>query len=905
MVIDMEVFNEIKNEIKTGKVIYSILILVLISSLSIVVIYSTIFTDSGKNVDNGIFPSEILDMYISSEDHFFSNSELSGSENDVAVSVISDSENNIYIGGYTYSHDFPISNAFQPTFGGGAIDAFVTKYSSNGILLWSTYLGGSKQETIWDFTNDPTDNGLIITGWTSSEDFPIKNAFQPTFGGEWDVFVTKLSPNGDLVSSSYFGGSAGDEGLSLHYSSRGEIIVVGKTTSNDFPLKNAIQNVMSSNESEGFIFSIKDSQIIFSSYIGGNNSDTAYSVTENASGKILVAGTTLSTDFPLMNAFNDSIQGFQDGFISSFDKEGKLIFSTYFGGPGFDIIKDMSFNSDNELIITGNTNSAIFPGLYESFGVVKEENIFVSKINFNNKNITSILIGGISKDYVESLILNNENEIFIAGKTSSLDYPTQGFVQNGQTGGNFNGFISKFSSNLSLRTSYFVGGEGEDQILSLGTNTRGDLLIAGFTNSTTGRYFGPTTTQTKNAFCYALLDFDDKDGDGIPTYWENLMGLDDKNSSDALEDKDNDKISNLNEYIFGLNATNSLDALIDYDGDLIPTYYEIQMDLDPFNSDLNQDKDLDGISNFLEYSFRLDARNFSDANLDLDNDGLTTIREIQIGTNPRNSDSDYDHFSDGFESNLFGSPLNSFDNLINRILFVIIFGAVFLILVLLISNIGKEAYLESKVKKENQLKEVKNNLDELLRQLSDLNKNLQELSDNANSIWSKEELQVIINAVDSLTGPYRDNELQVKKFSRFDKNNEIDAIKNSILNEQQNYKYLYAQTKLNLNRKLVMATKSINQVPENNDDDFCFYCGAIIDSNCEKCNYCLQDVNNCQICKKNINFGEEIGSCIYCSHLFHYSHFAETIKIMGKCPICREKLTVDEILNSLPFKNKK
>ncbi|OLS25607.1 MAG: hypothetical protein HeimC3_13550 [Candidatus Heimdallarchaeota archaeon LC_3] len=904
MVIEMEVFNELKNEVKIRKKIYSILILVLISSLSVTVIYSFILTDPGKNIDNGIFPTEILDIYpVPFVEQYFSNARLSGSENDVAVSVISDSENSILIGGYTFSQNFPVKNAYQSTFGGGVLDAFVSKYSLNGNLLWSTYLGGSEQETIWDFVLDPTDNGVIITGWTSSEDFPIKNAFQSTFGGAWDIFVTKLSSEGELVYSSYFGGSSGDEGLSLIFSSQGEIVVVGKTSSNDFPIKNAFQSVISNNESEAFIFSIKDSELIFSSYLGGNNSDTAYSVTENALGEIFVAGTTFSTDFPLINSINDTIQGFQDGFISAFNKEGNLTYSTFLGGSGFDIIKNIAFNSEDQLIISGNSNSLFFPGLIESYGVVANENIFISEINTSSSTIISVFIGGESEDYVESMIVNDNDEIFIVGKTSSLNYPVIGNFQFGRVGGKYDAFISKFSSNLSLRTSYYLGGEGEDQALSIGTNLRGDLLIAGFTNSSTS--FVKSTSEKRDAYYHTLLDYDDKDLDTIPTYWEKLMGLNDDNSSDALDDFDNDKISNIDEYRFGLNATNNLDALVDYDSDLIPTYYEINMKLDPFSYDSNEDYDLDGISNYLEYSFRLDAKNSSDAMLDLDHDGVKTFQEIQMGTNPRNSDSDFDNFSDGFESGLFGSPLNSFDNIITRIQFFIIIGSIILILGLLFSNIGKMAYLENKVKKQNEINDAKSNLDIILKQFSDLKQSLEQLALNIDNISSKEEIQTNISTVDSLTGPYRDNELQIKKYAKFSKNNMISELLQNIQNEQKDFKYLYAQTKMNLNRKLVIASQSTNQTPINDENEYCFYCGAIIDFNIDRCNYCLQDANNCQVCKKNINFGDEIGTCVYCSHIFHFSHFAETIKIIGKCPVCREKLTVEEILKSLPFKNKK
>src|SRR5206468_12059502 len=107
--------------------------------------------------------------------------------------------------------DFPTSNALQPTSGGGQ-DAFVAEVDATGkALLYSTYLGGSNGDAGYGIALDSFGNAYV-TGSTTSPDFPISNALQPTLYGFTNSFVAKLSPSGTvLVYSTYLGrGENGD-----------------------------------------------------------------------------------------------------------------------------------------------------------------------------------------------------------------------------------------------------------------------------------------------------------------------------------------------------------------------------------------------------------------------------------------------------------------------------------------------------------------------------------------------------------------------------------------------------------------------------------------------------------------------------------------------------------------------
>src|SRR5712672_1576210 len=169
---------------------------------------------------------------------------LGGSGREKGLAIAVDRDGNAYVTGLVSSTDFPTTaGAFQPIFGGGTafgggqgFDAFVTKFDSTGsALLYSTYLGGSDDDQGLGIAVD-TNGNAYVTGSTKSANFPTTaGAFQPTYGGVTDAFVTKLDPTGSaLIYSTYLGGSSGDEGNAIAVDAGGCAYVTGIAGS-DFP----------------------------------------------------------------------------------------------------------------------------------------------------------------------------------------------------------------------------------------------------------------------------------------------------------------------------------------------------------------------------------------------------------------------------------------------------------------------------------------------------------------------------------------------------------------------------------------------------------------------------------------------------------------------------------------------
>ncbi len=231
---------------------------------------------------------------------------LGGSETDEARGVAVDSSGNAYVAGLTFSSNFPVANALQPT-PGGEVDAFLTKLDASGAgLVFSTYLGGNSYDNGYAVALGPG-GSAYVTGMTFSNDFPVVNAFQPTHGEfffESDAFVTKFAPDGSsLAYSTYLGGpDNNDEGLSIAVGADGSAYLSGTTFSDSFPALGVI-GARGGGTNDAFVTKLgpSGSQLVFSGYLGGTGDEAGAGVAIDSAGGTYVVGRTTSFNFPVVN----------------------------------------------------------------------------------------------------------------------------------------------------------------------------------------------------------------------------------------------------------------------------------------------------------------------------------------------------------------------------------------------------------------------------------------------------------------------------------------------------------------------------------------------------------------------------------------------------------------------------
>lgn len=314
------------------------------------------------------------------------SSYLGGSGSQSGQGIAVDSSGNAYIAGYTNSTNFPITpGSLQPAFGGGTCsgapcnDAFITKLNPTGSgLVYSTYFGGNNVDQAQAMALD-TNGNVYITGFTASSNLPTTpGVVQPGFGGGADAFLMKLNSQGTgMIYSTYLGGNNVDLGNGLAIDSNGNAYVVGDTFSTNFPTTPGVFQPAAKGGTCGtnpcddaFVTKVNPlgTGLIYSTYLGGSNSDFAQAVAVDAIGDAYVIGTTSSTDFPTVaGAFQMQYGGgSSDAFVSGLDPAGRTLFaSTYFGGSGTEFGESVSLGT-GYVYIAVDSNSSAFPPAFRA-----------------------------------------------------------------------------------------------------------------------------------------------------------------------------------------------------------------------------------------------------------------------------------------------------------------------------------------------------------------------------------------------------------------------------------------------------------------------------------------------------------------------------------------------------------
>lgn len=308
-----------------------------------------------------------------------------------------DSKGNLYAGGITdgSTADYPVTTgAFQTRFGGGqglfpanlACDISISKYDSSGKnLLWASYLGGRFDDYPHSLVVD-LDDHLHVYGTSYSDNFAsTANAFQRVRKGANDIIVSKISADGSkLMASTYVGGSgrdglnawtnssSNDNPLRYNYADdyrgdiivdpNGQIYVSSCTNSSDFPTEKATQSAFGG-KLDGCVFALSPDmkELVWSTYLGGNEHDALYSIRLDDQGNIYVAGGTRSSNLPShQQAHQRQISGNTDAVIAKFrHTDYSLAKLSYWGSSSYDQAYFVEIDRQDNVFLSGQTTGTI------------------------------------------------------------------------------------------------------------------------------------------------------------------------------------------------------------------------------------------------------------------------------------------------------------------------------------------------------------------------------------------------------------------------------------------------------------------------------------------------------------------------------------------------------------------
>src|SRR5262249_51469751 len=374
---------------------------------------------------------------------------LGGSAADGGSAITTDSAGNAYVAGFTNSSNFPTLGASQAAVAGGQQDAFVSKLSPSGKLIYSTYLGGAAQDSATAIAVDSAGNAYV-TGFTSSSNFPVKNALQQGLKGEVNGFVAKLDPAGALVYSTYLGGSLADMSTGIAVDSAGSAYVSGVATSPDFPVAGAAQAAIGG-DSNAFIAKLSPdgSRLVYSTYLGCRDTDGASSIAVDAAGQAYITGVTSSRNFPTVSALRPAHGGgFFDAFVAKLNAAGnQFLYSSYLGGAGEDRGLRIAVDASGSAYVTGDTDSSNFPTASPLQTANRGgSDAFVTKLNpAGSALVYSTYLGGGLLDGATGIAVDPDGIAYVTGFTASPDFPLWVPTQQALGGGRFDGFVAVLS----------------------------------------------------------------------------------------------------------------------------------------------------------------------------------------------------------------------------------------------------------------------------------------------------------------------------------------------------------------------------------------------------------------------------------------------------------------------------
>ena len=251
---------------------------------------------------------------------------LGGSSWDGLMGAQFDRSGNVYVAGHTRSSDFPVTPGAPQANLSGKSDCFLAKLSADGSeLIYSTYLGGKENEFAEHRPWLGRDGSFLLTGVTGSAGFPATaGAYQKKLQGKTDGFLTKMSPDGRRFAfSTLLGGSGGEFFLTPTPDADGNIFMVGHTTSEGYPITpGALQSQYGGGKRQWdgdgavAVLSADGSRLLYSTFFGGSGDDLIRSVALGPNGEVYLVGSTTSPDFPVTaNAVQRSLKGNADAFI--------------------------------------------------------------------------------------------------------------------------------------------------------------------------------------------------------------------------------------------------------------------------------------------------------------------------------------------------------------------------------------------------------------------------------------------------------------------------------------------------------------------------------------------------------------------------------------------------------------
>ncbi|MDZ4666309.1 MAG: SBBP repeat-containing protein [bacterium] len=413
---------------------------------------------------------------------------------EIAMAVLLDSSENLWVAGYTNSSTNMVTSGAHQTIAGGLYDGYLAKYNALGVRQWSSFLGGSNSDYCTGLSLAENGQILVVGTSESGSGIASVGAAQDSLWGMADAFVAKFSSAGLRVWGTYLGGEDYDYGNGIVRFNNGSLGVCGGTFSmSGLATTGAYDTLYAGGIFYGDAFVVKlnaSGQKIWGTYLGGSGGDNALAIALDSNQNLVTVGFSMSATGLASNGSHQTVYGGNyDGFMSKFSSNGALWWSSYYGGLEGDYINAVCLDKQQNILIAGRTLSDSLiatSGTYQSAfgGGMSWGDSFLAKFSGTGMRLWSTYFGGSLEETAQGISVDSSGQIFICGSsTGSSGFSTTGVQQSTFGGGGSDGYLAKFSGAGVRIWCTYLGGINADGINALFSNIQGQTACAGYSSS--------------------------------------------------------------------------------------------------------------------------------------------------------------------------------------------------------------------------------------------------------------------------------------------------------------------------------------------------------------------------------------------------------------------------------------
>lgn len=419
-----------------------------------------------------------------------------GDRNDDAAAVAVDATGFIYVTGETESRDLTHTPIGGKPLTLAVSKGYLTKYSPGGKeVLWRLLIGGSSNTVPRALALDQEGN-VFVAGSTQARDLPMKNPIQDRHTSNLAIaFLMKISPKGELLFSTLFGGDRADEPRVLAVDSTGSIYMAGRATSTTFPVRNALQPRLAGND-DGFIAKFTpDLKLAYATYLGGPGGDHIHSIAVGPDDSLYVVGESSSSGLATPDAYLRQMQPYSS-FAARISADGQALkYFTYLGWrSGYTVARAVAVDAAGQAWVGGDTTARQLPtsasALQPAYAGGQRDGFLLRLSDSGDAaNYFSYLGGSFSgptslDETVFALRVDRRGHVHVAGQTSSSDFPRSRQLQ-AEHAGAFDAFALRFdpaTGQVIYSTTW--GGSKNDHAQAVALGPGEAVTIAGESWST-------------------------------------------------------------------------------------------------------------------------------------------------------------------------------------------------------------------------------------------------------------------------------------------------------------------------------------------------------------------------------------------------------------------------------------